>query len=129
MATPEEEEAPGLASLLPEEPELEVALPVGGWVVSDGFPVPVGEAVLASAAAEADKLLLLLFPMLVTPLLNTLVTFSMTLPRMMLPMLARAMGCLAAAHTGLVRLWTLILLPSLFLLVLVSEVVSACFFC
>ena len=49
-------------------------------------------------------LALLLFELpIFTPLLKTLLTLSITLPLMILPMLARAAGCLAAAHTGFFR--------------------------
>ena len=59
---------------------------------------------LAAVGSSAAFLLALLlaFPM-VTPLLKTCVTLSITLPLIILDMLARAAGCLAAAHTGFLR--------------------------
>ena len=53
---------------------------------------------------DCRLLALLLFELpIFTPLLKTLLTLSITLPLMILPMLARAAGCLAAAHTGFFR--------------------------
>lgn len=96
---------------------LGILIPAGkGWLtlaslalvqvaVAEGCSINGGEAAFLSFKGEVTalvSLLLLVLPM-VTPLLNTWVTLSMTLPLIMLDMLARAAGCLAAAHTGFLR--------------------------
>ena len=108
---------------------LGILTPDGAVVIPIPVPLPLllfrfGSLLLGAAVTEvtttaasgieaaADSLdcfrgrllALLLFELpIFTPLLKTLLTLSITLPLMILPMLARAAGCLAAAHTGFFR--------------------------
>ena len=86
--------------LIPPPPPLFSASVVTFATGEIGKSGPLDCAVGSSAAFLLA--LLLAFPM-VTPLLKTVVTLSITLPLMILDMLARAAGCLAAAHTGFLR--------------------------
>lgn len=70
----------------------------GCWSSINGAAFPFKGEV----TEDLVSLVLLVLPM-VTPLLNTWVTLSMTLPLIMLDILALAAGCLAAAHSGFLR--------------------------
>ena len=82
-----------------------------GAAVTEVTTAALASGIEAVAADSLDcfrdcrlLLALLLFELpIFTPLLKTLLTLSITLPLMILPMLARAAGCLAAAHTGFFR--------------------------